>query len=89
VGRDYNSIHRTTGTFCVIADTDEEALAKVPDAMKARYGEGIRDTLVGSPETIRKRIAAYEAVGVHELILIFLDKTNLDDIRRFAKEYIG
>ncbi|HZR42155.1 MAG TPA: LLM class F420-dependent oxidoreductase [Ktedonobacteraceae bacterium] len=89
VGRDYNSIHRTTGTFCVIGDTDEEALAKVPDAMKARYGEGIRDTLVGTPETIRQRIAAYEAVGVDELILLLPDKTNLDDIRRFAKEFIA
>jgi len=89
VGRDYQSIHRTTGTFCVLGDTDEEALAKVPEAIKARYGDGIRDVLVGSPETIRQRIAAYEAVGVQELLLLFLDKTNLDDIRRFAKEFIN
>jgi F420-dependent oxidoreductase-like protein len=88
VGRDYNSIHRTTGTPCIIADTDEEAFAKVPDAMKARYGDDIRDTLVGSPKTIRERIAAYEAIGVQELILLFLDKRNLDDIRRFADEFI-
>jgi F420-dependent oxidoreductase-like protein len=89
VGRDYTSIHRTTGTLCIIGDTDEEALAKVPDAMKQRYGDGIRDTLVGSPETIRTRIAAYEAVGVQELILLFLDKTDLGSIQRFAKEFIG
>ncbi|HEX7735530.1 MAG TPA: hypothetical protein VF458_11735 [Ktedonobacteraceae bacterium] len=60
----------------------------MPDAMKARYGEGIRDVLVGSPETIRQRIAAYETVGVQELMLLFLDKTNLDEIRRFAREFI-
>src|SRR5438477_1361209 len=24
VGRDYKSIHRTSGTLCIIADTDEE-----------------------------------------------------------------
>lgn len=89
VGRDYMSIHRTTGTLCIIGDTDEEALAKVPDAMKQRYGDGIRDTLVGSPETIRTRIAAYEAVGVQELILLFPDKTDLSSIQRFAKEFIG
>jgi F420-dependent oxidoreductase-like protein len=89
VGRDYKSIHRTTGTLCIIGDTDEEALAKVPDAMKQRYGDGIRDTLVGSPETIRTRIAAYETVGVQELILLFLDKTDLGSIQRFAKEFIG
>lgn len=89
VGRDYQSIHRTTGTLCIIGDTDEEALAKMPDAMKQRYGDGIRDTLVGSPETIRTHIAAYEAVGVQELILLFLDKTDLGSIQRFAKEFIG
>jgi F420-dependent oxidoreductase-like protein len=90
VGRDYNSIHRTTATLCIIGDTDEEALAKVPDALKAQYGDGItHDALVGSPETIRQRIAAYEAVGVQELMLMFLDvKTNLDEIRRFAREFI-
>jgi alkanesulfonate monooxygenase SsuD/methylene tetrahydromethanopterin reductase-like flavin-dependent oxidoreductase (luciferase family) len=43
---------------------------------------------VGSPKTIRERIAAYEAIGVQELILLFLDKRNLDDIRRFADEFI-
>ncbi|HET8841614.1 MAG TPA: LLM class F420-dependent oxidoreductase [Ktedonobacteraceae bacterium] len=88
VGRDYQSIHRTTGTLCIVGDTDEEALAKVPDAMKQRYGDGIRDTLVGSPETIRTRIAAYEAVGVQELMLLFLDKTDLGSIQRFANEFI-
>ncbi|HEY0752497.1 MAG TPA: LLM class F420-dependent oxidoreductase [Ktedonobacteraceae bacterium] len=89
VGRDYNSIHRTTGTLCIIGDTDEAALAMVPDAMKQRYGAGIHDTLVGSPETIRKHIAAYEAVGVQELILLFQDKTDLGSIQRFAQECIG
>jgi len=41
--------------------------------------------LVGSPETIRRQIAAYEAAGVQEMRLIFLD---LESIRRFANEFI-
>ncbi len=46
-------------------------------------------SLIGSPETIRKRIAVYEAVGVQELLLMFPDATQLDSIRRFAREFIA
>src|SRR5947209_7465657 len=68
VGRNFSDIHVTTGTYCSIADTDEEALALVPEARK----NGLADTaLVGSPATIRERIATLEAHGVHELIIDF------------------
>src|SRR3984893_3082674 len=68
VGRNFSDIHVTTGTYCSIADTDEEALALVPEARK----NGLTDTaLVGSPATIRERIATLEAHGVHELIIDF------------------
>lgn len=88
VGRDYNSIHRTTGTICIIADTDEEAIAKTPEMAKARFGPAINNALIGSPDTIRKRIAAYEAAGVQELQMNFLDVLQMDSIRRFAQEFI-
>src|SRR5438876_4595390 len=65
VGRDYESIYRTTSAFCSIADSDDEALALVPEVFKPE----IRDTsLVGSSATIRQRIAALEALGVQEVI---------------------
>ena len=89
VGRDYNSIHRTVGTFCIIGDTDEHAQALIPEAWKARSESIINDSLVGTIDTIRERIAAYEAVGVQELQLIFPDAVQLDSIRRFAKEFIA
>ena len=89
VGRDYNSIHRTSGTVCIIGETDEEALAKTPEFFKARFGAAINSMLIGSIDTIRQRIAAYEAVGVQELILSFPDALQLDSIRRFAKEFIA
>lgn len=89
VGRDYNSIHRTSGTVCIIGDSDEEALARVPEMLKARYGSAINNVLVGTPDTIRKRIAAYEAAGVQELMIVFPDAIKLDSIRRFAKEFIA
>jgi alkanesulfonate monooxygenase SsuD/methylene tetrahydromethanopterin reductase-like flavin-dependent oxidoreductase (luciferase family) len=89
VGRDYNSIHRTTGAVCIIGDTDEQALAKTPEFVKARYGAAINSTLIGSLDTIRKRIAAYEAAGVQELMISFPDAIQLDSLRRFAKEFIA
>jgi F420-dependent oxidoreductase-like protein len=88
VGRDYNSIRRTTSALCIIGDTDEQALAMIPEMWKARGGSAIiDDSLVGTPDTIRKRIAAYEAVGVQELVLIFVNRTDLDTIRLFAREF--
>jgi alkanesulfonate monooxygenase SsuD/methylene tetrahydromethanopterin reductase-like flavin-dependent oxidoreductase (luciferase family) len=85
VGRDYQSIHRTAGTICIIGDTDEQALAKLPAVQRVRFGNAINVALVGSLETLHKRIAAYEAVGVQELQITF---TEPDAIRRFAKEFI-
>ena len=44
---------------------------------------------IGSSQTIRKCLAAYEAIGVQELRLIFPDAVHLDSIRRFANEFIA
>ncbi len=86
IGRDYESIYRTTGSYCIIEDTDEQAEAKLPDRVRALYGNA---ALVGSPTTIRERIAAYEEAGVQELVLRFPDVLNVDPIRRFAQEFIA
>jgi F420-dependent oxidoreductase-like protein len=86
VGRDYASIHRTSSTLCLLADSDEQALALLPAERKASLGAWVHTALIGSPETIRQRIAAYEAAGVQELVLRFIDGTNLEALRCFAKE---
>jgi len=89
VGRDYQSIYRTAQTFCLIGDTDEQAQALLPEWMKTLLpGDSLSYALIGSPETIRQRIAAYEAAGVQELAIIFLDAPQLDTIRRFTREFI-
>jgi F420-dependent oxidoreductase-like protein len=90
VGRSYESIHRTALTLCALADTDEQAHALVPgwaplvspDPDIQSYG------LVGTLETIRQRLAAYEAAGVQELVISFSDTPQLDTMRRFAREFI-
>ncbi len=89
VGRDYNTIHRMAGTICSIADTEEQALAKVPEMWRARFGDAINTTLIGTPDTIRQRIAAYEAAGLDELQIIFSHEDALASIQRFAKEFIA
>ncbi len=90
VGRSYESIHRTALTLCVLGDTDEQArtlvpgwaplVSPVPDIQS--YG------LVGTLETIRQRLVAYEAAGVQELVISFFDTPQLDTMRRFASEFI-
>src|ERR1700738_2840907 len=75
VGRDYESIHRTSISICSIAKTDEEALAKIPEAIRIRFGDRINTALIGSPATIRQRMVAFEEAGVQELILGFPDIT--------------
>jgi alkanesulfonate monooxygenase SsuD/methylene tetrahydromethanopterin reductase-like flavin-dependent oxidoreductase (luciferase family) len=83
VGRDYESIRRIISIICVIADTDELAIAQVPETLRA-YPD---IALIGSPETIRKRIAEYEAAGVQELVISF-PNAALDSTRRFAEGFI-
>jgi F420-dependent oxidoreductase-like protein len=85
VGRDYQSIRRTVGMRCILEDTDEQAQAKVPEAARASMNN---TALIGSPATIRERIAAYEDVGVQELLLRFPGTGQQDAIRRFAQEFI-
>ncbi len=89
VGRPYESIHRTSTTTCSIAETDEQAVAQIPEAVRGRFGDRMGGGLIGGPETIRKRIAEFEAAGVQELILSFINKTRLEPIRLFAKEFIA
>ena len=89
IGRDYQSIRRMTGTTCIIADTDEQAQAQIPPSMKNLLGDTIHSMLIGSPETIRRRIAAYEEAGVQELMLIFPDAIQLNSLRHFAREFVA
>jgi alkanesulfonate monooxygenase SsuD/methylene tetrahydromethanopterin reductase-like flavin-dependent oxidoreductase (luciferase family) len=86
VGRDYDSIHRTVAALCAIGETDEQARAKIPVALLDR--PVARGALIGSPDTIRKRLAELEAAGVQELILSFPDVLQLDSLRVFAQEFI-
>jgi F420-dependent oxidoreductase-like protein len=89
VGRDFASIRRTTTTMCIIRDTDDEARALVPPGVDFAYpGDLAGYGLVGTIDTVRGRIAAYEAAGVQELVISFEDPTSEEQVRRFAKDVL-
>lgn len=89
VGREYQSIRRTVSTICALGETEEQAMAKVPGLWKAQMRNGNAIGLVGTLDTIGKRISAYEAAGVQELQITFMKEGGLTDIQRFAKEFIA
>lgn len=86
VGRDYNSIRRTAGAFCAIGETEEQARAKVNPALLGR--PSFAGAIIGTPDTVRQRLAELEEIGVQEMILSFPDVLQLDSLRLFAQEFI-
>lgn len=89
-GRDYDAIRRTAMVMCVLADTDEQARAMVPPGTEAIFPWDVASYgLVGTPDTVARRVAAFEAAGVQDLVIGFLDPFDTETIRRFGKELIG
>ncbi len=88
VGRDYAAIHRTSSTLCVIGETTEAALATVSPRQRDLVTMMQASSLIGSPETIRRRLAEYEEAGVQELIVWFPEAAKLEPLRVFAREFM-
>ncbi len=87
LGRDYNSIRRTTLIdYCAIAETEEAALAKLTPAELSDLEELRQTQLIGTPAMIRQRLAEFEEAGVQEIIIRFVDATRLESVRLFARE---
>jgi alkanesulfonate monooxygenase SsuD/methylene tetrahydromethanopterin reductase-like flavin-dependent oxidoreductase (luciferase family) len=89
LGRDYQQIRRTVLIDdCAIADTEQEAIAKLSPAQRGNLDELRREALIGTPAMIRQRLEELEAAGVQELIVRFVDFPRLDSLRLFAHEYM-
>ena len=87
IGRDYNTIRRTTLIdHCAIAETEEEAIAKLTPSQHSRLDLLRHTQLIGTPAMIRERLAEYEAAGIQEIVIRFVDATSLESIRLFARE---
>ncbi len=89
LGRDYQHIRRTVLIDdCAIADTEEAAIAQLTPDQRSNLEELRREALIGTPAMIRQRLEEYEAAGVQELIVRFVDFPRLDSLRLFAREYM-
>jgi F420-dependent oxidoreductase-like protein len=89
VGRDYGAINRTVTTVAIIRDTDAEARALVwPGSEFAFPGDLGSYGLIGTVDTVRRRIAAFEAAGVQELIVSFQDPTSVEQVAQFAELFM-
>ena len=87
VGRDYNTIWRTVLFNCAIAEKDEEAAAKSKPFLRNIPSGRIREqALVGTPVTIRQRLAEIEQAGAQEIIIYMPDAAQLESVRMFARE---
>jgi alkanesulfonate monooxygenase SsuD/methylene tetrahydromethanopterin reductase-like flavin-dependent oxidoreductase (luciferase family) len=90
VDRDYEMINRTVTALAVIADTDEQARDLIPPNLGFAYpGDVASYGLIGTVQTIEKRIAAFEAAGVQELIVNFGDPTSVDQVAHFAELFLS
>jgi len=90
VGRDYDDVLRTTCSLAIITDTDEEAAAAIPPWAPSVFpGNSAEYLLVGTVDTIRERIAAYEEAGVQEVAITF-DQAVADPsvLHKFAEAFI-
>lgn len=89
VGRDYNEIRRNVMFNCAIAETDEEALKKAEVFRRNIPSGRLREQgLVGTPESIRKRLQEIEQAGAQEIVIWMPDAAQLESVRLFANECI-
>lgn len=88
VGRDYTSIRRTSNTICVLGESVAAALATLSPQHRDLVNMAQAGSLIGNPETIRRRLAEYEEAGIQELILWFPDAVKLESLRLFAREFM-
>jgi alkanesulfonate monooxygenase SsuD/methylene tetrahydromethanopterin reductase-like flavin-dependent oxidoreductase (luciferase family) len=88
MGRDYEGIHRTATAFCSIGATHEQAMTNIPEVFLVFLRQVGITTLIGSHDTFHESLAALEAAGVQEVLLLFPDALQLDSLRFFAKAFI-
>ncbi|GHF51347.1 F420-dependent oxidoreductase-like protein [Amycolatopsis bartoniae] len=89
VGRDYGTIRRTVTTPCIIRDTDADARALIPLASKFVFpGDVGAYGLVGTLDTVKRRIAEFEEAGVQELVVYFEDPTSVTQVAEFARLFV-
>ncbi|EFH80513.1 LLM class F420-dependent oxidoreductase [Ktedonobacter racemifer] len=86
IGRDYNDIRRTIYVNGCLGETDAEAITSFQSVPGKVTLDHIRlRGLLGSPETIRQRFAAYEEAGVQEIIVSLRDVAQIKPLHLLAQ----
>ncbi len=88
VGRPYDEIRKTLLINCAIGQTIEEAHAKLPAKAPSTLDWSFDQILVGTPDMVRDQIAAYEKIGVQEIVLWFVDLPKVDSLQLFASAFL-
>lgn len=90
VGRDYNSIWRTTTIdYCALAESEAAAIAKLSQEERANLEVLRRTQLIGTPDQLRQRLAAYEEAGIQETLIRFIDTRERESLHLFAREFLA
>ncbi len=90
VGRDYNSILRTTTIdYCALAETEAAAIAKLKPEERENLDNLRRTQLIGTPDQLRQRLAAIEEAGIQETLIRFVDTRDRESLHLFAREFLG
>src|SRR3972149_3468000 len=74
VGRSYESVRKTHTTFAIIGRTRRAIEAMMPEGTRfwgPAIGERLRGATVGTPDEVRERLAAYQALGISQVIFLF------------------
>ncbi|GHO76985.1 LLM class F420-dependent oxidoreductase [Ktedonobacter sp. SOSP1-85] len=86
IGRDYNDIRRTIYVNGCLGETDAAAITSFQSTPSKVSLDHIRSRgLLGSPETIRQRLASYEEAGVQEIIVSLRDIAQLKPLHLLAQ----
>jgi F420-dependent oxidoreductase-like protein len=90
VGRDYNSILRTTTIdYCALGETEAAAIAKLKPEERENLDNLRRTQLIGTPDQLRQRLAAIEEAGIQETLIRFVDTRDRESLHLFAREFLG
>lgn len=93
-GRSYDAIRRTHSAYAIIARTRTEVDA-IAAEVSARWGgsaqekaERLGEAIVGTPEQVRERLKAYQALGVTQVMLLFPYRREREMLRLVGEEVL-
>ena len=86
IGRDYREIHRTIYVNGFVGETDDEVISKAASLPSKFTLDHIRVRgLLGSPDTLRRRLQELEQMGVQEVIVFMPDVAQREPLRLLAQ----